>query len=134
MRISFDRVTVLLNVAALGAACIVAAQTVYIVGSILGTKVPIVGASWYVFVPPLIMFIINNRRFSYFFLFVHIALIINLSFESWRVYVGTPIHYLKGLTNSQELVFILSLMCFAAYLIAGSVQFVLRVLDARRGN
>jgi hypothetical protein len=125
MKLANLRIVLGLNTAALFAAYIVAVQTVYVVEGILGPSVHMLGWVWYVFIPPLIMFVVNNAGFSWFFLFAHVALITTLSFECWAIYVGAPLHYTKGLTNAQLLLFIASLACFAIYLIVKGIQSIL---------
>jgi hypothetical protein len=59
---------IIINVAALLAACIIAGQTAHIETNTHGGHPPTAGAIWFIFVPPFVMFVINNKIFSLFFL------------------------------------------------------------------
>jgi hypothetical protein len=123
-------IILILNGAALLAACIIAMQTVYILTNSHGGHPVPAGPIWRTFVPPIVMFIINNARFSLFFLVLHLTVVASLSNDCWLIHVGTPPHYdNKGFGEEmrQLLIALLSIACFGIYLFVKFIKGIISI-------
>lgn len=130
MNLTGGRTTLILNICALVLALIINIEGAYIIHRLYG---------WYNrsdwvagFVPVLVMFIIRNRRFSYTFLFLHIALALQMFFQSRSIYLGT--YQYAGAKYPIEwagFFFFVSLLCLAVYCAAALVLFATRTLTRK---
>jgi hypothetical protein len=90
---------------------------------------------WSIFVPPVLMFIMNNMRISLFFLVWHVSVLASLSHDCWLIHAGTPPYYdIKGFgeTWRQLLLFLSSAACFGVYLMVKLIQGMISISDAER--
>lgn len=128
MNLTGGRTTLILNICALVLAFIINIEGAYIIYRVFG---------WYNrsdwvagFVPVLVMFVIRNRRFTYTFLFLHIALALQMFFQSRSIYLDTYEH--AGAKYPLEYLgffFFVSLLCLAAYGIIALIRAALALLN-----
>jgi len=91
MNLTGSRPTLIANVCALLIACVMIAEGAYIVHAHYGYYMP-QDAPFFLF-PVLVMFIIRNREFSFFFLILHIALVIQMFVQAQGLYFGGPVQW-----------------------------------------
>jgi hypothetical protein len=118
-------IILVLNAAALLAACIIHALTAYIWTCSHHGHPPPGGMRGFIFLPPVLMFMMNNMRISLFFLVWHVSVLASLSHDCWLIHVGTPLYYDKkgfGETWRQLLLFLSSAVCFGVYLVVKLIQ------------
>jgi hypothetical protein len=111
--------TLIINVCAFFVACGTAAETMAIQKRLFGVVHP--GGIWPVFIPVVVMFIINRRAFSWSFSILYCSLSLQLAYEMWH-----PVHYTKGIENWQTLFSLISLVCLLIY----AVGFIVRAINS----
>jgi hypothetical protein len=90
---------------------------------------------WSIFVPPVLMFIMNNMRISLFFLIWHVAVVASLSHDCWLIHAGTPFRYDNkgfGQTWRQLLLFLSSAACLGVYMVVRLIQGIISISDQER--
>jgi hypothetical protein len=125
------RATLIVNLCALLVACIIVAEGRYIVHAELGFYRPL--DIWAPFVPALAMFVVRRKTFSYCFLFLYVALAIELLFQARTIYLGTykwagekePLGYMG-------LFFLISIFSFGIYVAGAAILFVASLFESRR--
>jgi hypothetical protein len=132
-----SRSTLIANVCALFVAAIMVAEGGYI--EITNHERPSVDNylthdAWSLFIPVLVMFIIRNRIFSWFFLALHIALSIQMFFQARGIFLGTykhpppwafPLGYLVPFV-------MLSIFALATYAVFALIDFVATRFDLKQ--
>ncbi len=131
MNLTGSRATLIANVLALVIASIVIAEGAYIVHAHYGYYMPQDAPSF--LFPALVMFIIRNRAFSFFFLILYIALAIQMFVQAQGLYSGGPVQW-DGKWG--PLLFLppflfLSAFSLAVYVIFSSVTLLTRWLDRK---
>ncbi len=131
MNLIGSRTTLIANVCALVVASVLVAEGAYIV--LVDHARPSAGNylthdAWGFYIPALVMFIIRNRMFSWFFLVIYIALSIQMFFQARSLYLGTYGHPFEkwGPLGYPPLFVFLSLFFLACYVVVALVQFVAR--------
>lgn len=89
MNLTGSRATLIANVCALIIASIVIAEGAYIVRAHYGFYMP-QDAPFFLF-PALVMFIIRNQKFSFFFLTLYIALAVQMFVQAQGLYSSGPV-------------------------------------------
>jgi hypothetical protein len=125
------RATLIANLCALLVACIVVAEARYIVHAELEFDRPF--DIWAPFVPALTMFVVRRKTFSYCFLFLYVALAIELLFQARTIYLGTykwagekePVGYVG-------LFFLISIVSLGIYVAGAAILFVVSLFESRR--
>jgi hypothetical protein len=125
-----SRPALIANVCALAVASVVAMEGHYIVQARLGMFRPF--DIWGAFVPALVMFIVRGRIFSWCFLFLYVALSIQMVFQARSIYFGVyryagekdPLEYLG-------LFFVISIWSLAIYAAGALIWFVVNRRDNR---
>jgi hypothetical protein len=124
MNIFSNRTILMINTCALFVAFVTAAETVSIQRRLFGVAHP--GGVWPVFVPVIVMLIINRRAFSWSFLILYFALSLQLAYEIWY-----PVHYTKGIENWQTLFFLISLVCLFLYPAGIIIRAIINAADRK---
>jgi hypothetical protein len=91
MNLTGSRATLIANLCALVLASVVIAEGAYIVHAHYGFYMP-QDAPFFLF-PALVMFIIRNREFSFFFLTLYIALAVQMFVQAQGLYSGGPVQW-----------------------------------------
>jgi hypothetical protein len=123
MNLASNRAILVINACALGVACVTAAETMFIQTRLFGMAH--YGGVWPLFVPVIIMMIINRRIFSWVFLILYFALSLQLANEIW-----SPVTYVKGIENWQTLLTLASLVGLFFYLAAFVVGMIKGLLTS----
>lgn len=126
MNLTGSRSTLIANTCALVVALILMAEGTYIVHERLGYYLPVDSLAF--LFPSLVMLIIRNRNFSFFYLALHIALLIHMSLQARKIYLGV---YVPGPEKGGPLgllpPFVLfAAFCLAMYALGVSIRFVRR--------
>ena len=122
MNLTGSRPTLIANVCALVIACVVIAEGAYIVHAHYGYYMP-QDAPFFLF-PALAMFIIRNRKFSFFFLILYIALVIQMFVQAQSLYPSGPVqwHGKWGPLQFLPLFFLLSVFSLVGYAVHAFVR------------
>lgn len=126
-----SRATLIASLCALVVACVVIAQGAYIVHECRGYYRPqdIVPS----IVPAIVMFIIRNWLFSFCFLALHVALSMQMFYQAQSIHLAS---YACGgrlgdpLGNTM-LLFLVSIICLAVYLMIALVRLAISVIYPR---
>jgi hypothetical protein len=125
MDLTGGRTTLTVNLFGLLMACVVTAETVFVVSTAFGH----VNHSevWGEFLPVVTMFIVRERIFSYIFLSLYVLLSLSVAQDIWLINAGTPVHYdAIGVTLFQSVFALLSIVCMSIYVFFCSIGFVVR--------
>jgi len=135
MNLTGSRPTLLANLCALVVAFVVAAEGGYIelvaherhsVSNYLTYD------AWGCFIPTLVMFIIRDRIFSWFFLILYIALSILMFFQARSLYLGTYLPPKAGSVQFLFVFFFFALACLAIYVTFRLIGFVASQFASRQ--
>jgi hypothetical protein len=77
-------------------------------------------------VPAIVMFIVNRRVSSWWFLVLYFALSLELVYEIWK-----PVKYTKGWENWQTLFFLISLVCLFLYPVGIIIRAIINAADRK---
>jgi hypothetical protein len=131
MNLTGSRKTLIANVCALIVASALVIEGHYIVQERLGITRPI--DFWGPFVPAFAMFVIRNRIFSFCFLFLYIALSIQMFVQARSIYFGTYTYAgAKEPLGYMGLFFFVSIYSLAIYAVGSLVWFAISRLMSRR--
>jgi hypothetical protein len=125
------RSALIANICGVVVACVVAVEGHYIVQERLGIFRPfdLCGS----FVPALVMFIVRGRIFSYCFLFLYIALSIQMFFQARIIYLGLyKWAGAKDPLGGLGIFFVVSLYCLAIYTAGALIWFVISLLESKK--
>jgi hypothetical protein len=124
-----SRTTLIANLCALALASVVITEGAYIVHAHYGYYMP-QDAPFFLF-PALVMFIIRNRKFSFFFLTLHIALAIQMFVQAQGLYYSGPVPW-NGIWGPLPFLppfFLLSLFSLIVYAVHALATSLVRWLD-----
>ena len=115
MNIFGPRQTLIVNVCALGLACVAVAEGEYITHGARSYYLP--QDAWTYFVPALVMFIVRNGIFSYCFLAIYILNSIQMFFDVRNIFQGTYVDtsYKFDPPVSGLLFFLFSIICLMVF-------------------
>jgi hypothetical protein len=135
MNLIGSRSTLIANVCALVVASVVIVEGAYIV--LVAHERPSVSNylthdAWGYFIPALVMFIIRDRVFSWFFLILYISLSILMFFQARSLYLGTYVAPKTGSLGFLPLFFLFALACLAIYLTFKLIDFVASQFTSRQ--
>jgi len=138
MNLTGSRSTFIANVCALFVAAVMAAEGGYI--QIVVHERPSVDnylthESWGFFIPALVMFIIRNRIFSWFFLVLYIALSIQMFFQARSIFLGTYEYHLAPWASSLGYLapfLMFSIFCLGTYAVVALIDCVASRFDLRQ--
>lgn len=138
MNLTGSRSTFIANICALFVAAVMAAVGGYIL--IATHEQPSVDnylthGAWSIFIPALVMFIVRNRMFSWFFLICYVALSIQMFFQARNIFLGTYEHHIPPWGSrlgylSPFLIF--SIFCLGCYAVVALIEAVVSRFDLRQ--
>jgi hypothetical protein len=123
-----SRSTLIANVCALVMAFAVIAEGAYIVHECFGYYRP--QDIWGFLTPAIVMFIIRNRIFSFCFLALYVALLIQMLFQARSIHLvsyacgdrlGDPL-------GNMTIFFVVSIICLAAYPVIALINFIISLV------
>jgi hypothetical protein len=132
MNLIGSRSTLIANVCALVVALAAIPTGIYIVHERLGYYRPQDILAF--LLPALVMFIVRNRIFSWFFLVLYIAELSLMFIQARSLYLGTlrPPFGIGEPLGYFQLFFLFSLVCVAIYAVVSLVRFVASQFDSRQ--
>jgi hypothetical protein len=122
MNLIGSRPTLIVNLCALAVAAVLTMEATYIVHERLGYYLPLDSLAF--LFPALVMFIVRNRNFSFFFLALYIAVLVHMSAQARGIYLGvyTPGPEKGGPLGLLPPFFLLSAFCLAMYAAGASIR------------
>lgn len=135
MNLIGSRSTLIANVFALVAAFVLVAEDAYI--ELVTHERPSVGNylthdAWGYVVPALVMFIIRNRIYSWFFLLLYIALSFDMFIQARSIFLGTYKNPPPWALGYLPFFFMLSVGCLTIYAAFALFDFVASQFNSRR--
>jgi hypothetical protein len=112
-------------------ALVLAAENIYINYQVTGSAP--VGSYWGVFVPAVLIFLVDQRKLAYASVVIYLLLVLYLGYGVLAIYyeaLRPGEHTLKGIGFFEGIFLILLLACFAIYVVVRMIRLCLRLLKS----
>ena len=112
-------------------ALVLAAEDIYINYRIIGWAP--VGSYWPAFIPVVVMFLVGRRYISYLLFVMYSLTALYMGYIALMLYfdaIPRDRHVLKGISFYEGIMLVLSMVCFAVYIIVGIIRWLRRLLKS----
>ena len=130
-RMKYDRRTLIINVCGLALAFVLATEDIYINYRIIGWAPA--GSYWPAFIPAAVMFLAGRRYISYCLFVMYALTALYIGYGALMIHfdaIPRDRHVLKGMSFYEGIILIVSMVCYAVYIIVGTTRWLFRLLKA----